>query len=94
MVVAVEVVESWLARAMEIARDRRDLVFAVMQMARRTGDRFRDVSQGVREQALEWLEGAGAPGHYLELVRDGGELESGEEKLVFGDSLPRGLVIR
>ncbi len=93
-VVDVDVVESWLERAMKIKGDRKSLVFAVMQMARLTGDRFRDVSSGVREKALEWLEAAGAPAHYLELVRAGGELETGEERLVFGDSLPRGLVIR
>ncbi len=65
-----------------------------MQMARLTGDRFRDVSTATRESALEWLEASGAPAHYLELVRQGGDLETGEERLVFGDSLPRGLVIR
>ena len=93
-VVDVEVVESWLERTMKIAAGREKLVFAVMQMARLTGDRFRDVSPGVRERALAWLEAAGAPAHYVELVRAGGELETGEERLVFGDSLPRGLVIR
>lgn len=93
-VVDVENVESWLERTMKFAESREKLVFAVMQMARLTGDRFRDVSPKVRERALGWLEAAGAPAHYLELVRAGGELETGEERLVFGDSLPRGLVIR
>ena len=93
-VVDVEVVESWLERAMKIQKERKSLVFAVMQMARLTGDRFRDVSSKARGKALEWLESAGAPAHFLELVRAGGELETGEERLVFGDSLPRGLVIR
>ena len=93
-VVDVEVVETWLERAMAVREGRKALVFAVMQMARRTGDRFRDVSAATRARALEWLEAVGAPDHYLELVRSGGELETGEERLVFGDSLPRGLLIR
>ena len=92
--VDVEIVESWLGRTMKITADREKLVFAVMQMARLTHDRFRDVSAGLRERTLAWLEAAGAPAHYLELVRAGGELDTGEERLVFGDSLPRGLVIR
>lgn len=92
--VGVETVERWLARAQAIADDRRDLVFAVLQMARRTADRYRDVSKLARERALTWLADAGAPGHYLELVREVGELETGEERLVFGESLPKGLTIR
>ncbi len=92
--VAVEVAEAWLGKAMAIRFDRRDLAFAVMQLARRTGDRYRDVSEAARQRAIAWQEEVGAPAHYLELVRRGGELESGEERLVFGDRLPRGLVIR
>ncbi len=93
-VVDVEIVETWLERAMAVGGGARELVFAVMQMARLTGDRFRDVSNSVRERVLEWLAARGASDHYLELVREGGELDTGEERLVFGDSLPRGLVIR
>ena len=92
--VDVEVVESWLRRAMAIEADRRTLRFAVMQLARRTGDRFRDVSGETRRQAISWLEATEAPAHYLELVRRGGELETDEAQLLFGDSLPTGLVIR
>ncbi len=92
--VDVEVVEGWLERTMAIRAGRRELAFAVMQMARLTGDRFRDVSPKLRDKALDWLEAVGAPDHYRQLVREGGDLESGEERLVFGDSLPAGLVIR
>ncbi len=92
--VAVEVVETWLERATAIRRDRRDLAFAVMQLARKTGDRYRDVSAAARERAAAWLEEVGAPAHYRELVVRGGELETGEERLAFGDSLPKGLVVR
>lgn len=93
-VVDSEVVETWLERLMAIKEGRRELAFAVMQLARRTGDRFRDVSEPLRERAAAWLEAAGARHHYAQLVRRGGELETGEERLVFGDSLPAGLTIR
>ncbi len=65
-----------------------------MQMARCTGERLRDVAEGVREDVARALEAADAPAHYVELVRAGGELETTEQRLVFGDSLPRGLVLR
>ncbi|MEM7355597.1 MAG: Hsp70 family protein [Acidobacteriota bacterium] len=93
-VVDVETVEAWLRRVMAIEADRGHLRFAVMQLARRTGDRFRDISSDLRQQAIEWLEATGSPAHYALLVREGGELETGEEQLVFGDSLPKGLMIR
>ncbi len=93
-VVDVEIVEAWLERMMAIPRDRPALAFAVMQLARRTEDRYRDISTEVRERVVEWLDTVGASDHYRELVRVGGELESGEKRLVFGDSLPSGLVIR
>ncbi|MEM7583105.1 MAG: Hsp70 family protein [Acidobacteriota bacterium] len=93
-VIEPELVESWLERIMAIRQDRGVLAFAVMQMARRTDDRFRDISSTARSQVCDWLAAVGAPEHYGTLVRDGGELESGDERLVFGDSLPAGLTIQ
>lgn len=34
-----------------------------------------------------------APTHFVELVQDGGSLDSDEQGLVFGESLPKGLRI-
>lgn len=99
-VVDVETVESWLARLLERppAERRRgawtEWCFALVQLARRTDDRFRDVAEATRERVAAALEEARAPAHYAELVRAAGELEAGEQRLVLGDSLPKGLVIR
>ncbi|MGE0608897.1 MAG: Hsp70 family protein [Pirellulales bacterium] len=64
---------------------------AVMQLARRTGDRYRDLGDKPRDRAAAWLENTQASAHYQELVRSGGHLEAAETGLVFGESLPRGL---
>jgi len=67
--------------------------FAVMQMARKTGDRYRDLPAELRQSTAAWLEDNGAPQHYITLVRDGGELQLEEQGQVFGESLPMGLRI-
>jgi hypothetical protein len=64
-----------------------------MQLARRTDDRYRDLPEKLRREAADWLTSLDAPRHFVELVRDGGTLDSDEEGLVFGESLPKGLRI-
>jgi molecular chaperone DnaK (HSP70) len=68
-----------------------DCQLAVMQLARRTDDRYRDLSEKLRREAADWLAAEGSPRHFIELVRDGGSLDSEEQGLVFGESLPKGL---
>jgi hypothetical protein len=64
---------------------------AVMQLARRTDDRYRDLPEKLRREAADWLTQGDAPRHFVELVCDGGTLDSDEQGLVFGESLPKGL---
>lgn len=67
--------------------------FAVVQLTRRTGDRYRDVDDKTRANASSWLSEKGAAAHYLTLVREGGQLEAEEQRSAFGETLPRGLRI-
>ncbi|WP_237607465.1 hsp70 family protein [Roseimaritima sediminicola] len=67
------------------------LPLALVQLARQTGDRFRDVDADARHAAAAWLEAAEAGEHYVRLVREGGRLDSDEESAVFGESLPLGI---
>jgi hypothetical protein len=66
---------------------------AMMQVARRTGDRYRDLSEESRNDVLQWFERTGAPEHYQQLVREVGVLADNEKLEVMGDSLPLGLRI-
>jgi len=94
-VVASEVAGRWInAFAGDPKVDDPMLTFAVMQLARRTGDRYRDVHDDVRQQALAWLTAIGAGPHNIDLVREGGRLDSDEAGRVFGESLPKGLRVR
>ena len=66
---------------------------AVMQMARRTGDRYRDLDDKQRREVVDWMQGNDAPEHFIELVTEGGTLDSEEQGRVFGEALPQGLRI-
>ena len=90
-IVPVEVAADWLKRLMDGFGGDPAGWLSVMQIARRTDDRYRDVSQELRDAAVRYMEGEGAPVHAVELVRTGGRLDREEQGLVFGESLPKGL---
>lgn len=64
---------------------------ALVQMARRTDDRYRDIDSSLRHQVVEWLGLQETAPHLIELVRDGGTLDAEEQGRIFGESLPAGL---
>ena len=84
-------IEGWLERLVRVEAPDSEAIFAAVQLARFTGDRYRDVSERARAAVLTWLAQHQAPDHLQRLVRDGGELESAEERQVFGEALPPGL---
>ena len=92
-VVPANTVGEWLAKLLPQRLELAELPLAVMQLARRTDDRYRDLSEKLRREAADWLASSAAPRHFIELVRDGGALDSDEQGLVFGESLPKGLRI-
>ena len=73
-------------------------LLAVMQLARKTGDRYRDVGPQVREMALTAIE-TQSPAlpqqqHLAKLVREVSQLDSDEQDAVFGETLPIGLRLK
>lgn len=92
-VVPSESAASWLTRLLEFKRPPETLPLALMQLARRTGDRYRDIGEPLRAKVLRRLADDDSAEHFRELVEQGGELEEDEQAVVFGDSLPRGLRI-
>lgn len=83
--------ESWLKELIQFEPDDRMTDFAMMQMARHTGDRYRDISESLRDKTIARLERRDAASHYIELARHGGQLDQEEQAVVFGESLPIGL---
>lgn len=84
--------EQWLQRL--LSQDWKKLshaAFAAALIARKTGDRERDVSDGLRQKILEALRASKAPASWAAMVREVVELSKADEKRLLGDSLPVGL---
>jgi hypothetical protein len=65
--------------------------FAAAQLARRSGDRSRDLDPELREAAARRLELHGAPAEWALGVREVRTLAERDEQRVFGEALPHGL---
>jgi hypothetical protein len=92
VVISPEMTERWVTNIGETSELSDPIVhLTLMQMARRTDDRYRDVSESLRSQVISWLEIGGARSHFVDLVQEGGTLDGDESRLVFGESLPAGL---
>lgn len=88
-----ESAEAISTRLMQLNTSDPQSLFALVQITRRTEDRYRDISDTLRKEVLSYLAAHSASPHYIELVQNGGQLEAEEQKLTFGESLPRGLRI-
>ena len=83
----------WLNRLMKFDNSEPLVAFAVMQLARKTGDRYRDIDETTRHGVLTWMDRIGTPSRHRELIREVGTLEAEDQSLLFGESLPKGLRI-
>jgi hypothetical protein len=83
--------EEWIARLLATEVPRRELVFPLAQLARRSGDRARDVEDEVRQAVARALVAASAPAELVRMVREVVEASEEEERRIFGESLPPGL---
>ncbi|HEY8042014.1 MAG TPA: Hsp70 family protein [Polyangiaceae bacterium] len=91
-VVAPYVVERWLEH---LLREKWGTVptapQAAVQLARRTGDRARDVGERVRREVEQRLVAMGADEAWVRAVREVVAVEESERAAFFGDALPPGL---
>ena len=85
-------VERWLDH---LLREKWNLVpraaHAAVELARRTGDRARDVNERVRHEVEMRLVAMGAEEGWVRAVREVVPVEESERAAFFGDALPPGL---
>ncbi len=93
-VVPTDTARAWLERILASRHADSADALAVMQLARRTDDRYRDLDEPARRSAVDWFALHNAPQHFVELVRDGGRLDSEDQDRIFGEALPKGLRIQ
>jgi molecular chaperone DnaK (HSP70) len=91
-VATTEAAERWLESLLKLDWKRIEPAgFAAAHIARRTGDRSRDIGEPLREQVLQKLAGSGAPASWAAMVREVVELDQASTTRMFGDALPPGL---
>jgi hypothetical protein len=93
VVVPTETAGDWIARLLDLSPQDALAPWTMMQVARRTGDRYRDISEKLRTRVVEWLKGRDAAEHLIRLVEEVGELDVAEQSQAFGEALPKGLRI-
>lgn len=92
LVLPVSRASEWIEQLLRTADLNQPAVqLTIMQLSRRTDDRFRDVSSALRDRIISKLSATNISKHLLQLIADGGVLESEEASLIFGESLPAGL---
>lgn len=91
-VIPKEVVAQWLQQLLEVDwKTVTQAPFAAALMARRSGDRERDLEPELRSQIIGRLVGVKAPPAWAGMVQEVVELDEADERRVFGDSLPPAL---
>ena len=92
LVLPASLVSEWIEQLLRTA----DLTSAsvqltLMQLSRRTGDRFRDIDESLRDRISHRLQATSMSSHLMQLIREGGTLEGEEASLIMGEALPAGL---
>jgi len=62
----------------------------MMQLSRRTGDRYRDIPGSLRNRVVQHLQKLGSPALHVELVAEGGKLDEENAESIVGEVLPLG----
>ncbi|AVR97829.1 Hsp70 family protein [Pseudoduganella armeniaca] len=85
-------VEAWLQAILQLDWKKIEPAgFAAAHLARRTGDRSRDIDDALRAEIVRRLTSVGAPPTWAAMVRDVVELDHASEQRMFGEALPPGL---
>jgi hypothetical protein len=91
-VVPASVAERWINELLAVDwRAIKPAPFAATLIARRSGDRQRDLRSSVRAEVIQRLRSARAVGAWVRMVSEISEMNEADEKLAFGESLPSGL---
>ena len=87
-----EKASEWLNLLFEAqAANAEGALFAIVQLARLSGDRSRDLDDGMRARALDVLRAAQAPEAWTRLLEQVVAMETADKARAFGDTLPVGL---
>ncbi|XSG83903.1 MAG: Hsp70 family protein [Methylohalobius sp. ZOD2] len=86
------VAEHWLQTLLTLDfKQKPALGFAAALLARRSGDRARDIHADMRVAVIQTLQQAKAPASWIKMAQEVVKLSEEDEKRLFGEALPPGL---
>ncbi len=87
-------IESWLKRLISTRWDNISFVVpAIVQMVRKTGDRVRDIDADLLERVIAFMMKHGVAESKIRPLFEVVAMSETEEKAIFGESLPSGLIM-
>jgi molecular chaperone DnaK (HSP70) len=91
-------VSNWIATLMQTQwRDPTPVITALVQMARKTGDRTRDLDPSMSERVIRWItdntRDKKTQEQHLKYLQEVVSMAKQEESLIFGEALPAGIVL-
>ena len=92
-VVNPEIAGQWLKALLDLSTFTEETSSAIVQIARRTGDRTRDIDDAIREKAISRLVATGIGEEAIELLSRCVPPERADAVRTFGESLPLGLQV-
>jgi hypothetical protein len=93
-VVPPDKVAVWIDKLLSIHwRNPQPVAQALVQLARKTGDRARDIEPEQMERIIEWIHQNDLNGSYIRYLQKVIPISGKEQTTVFGESLPSGLVM-
>ncbi|MDM8517606.1 Hsp70 family protein [Desulfobacterales bacterium HSG16] len=75
-------------------QDPKPVVSALGQLARKTGDRIRDIDETTAQKAIDWMSEFDFAESHIRHIKEVTAIEIQEQTVIFGDSLPSGLVLK
>jgi molecular chaperone DnaK (HSP70) len=85
--------QALLAFTPQSKRETNDIIFALGQLARKSGDRARDIAPALQEEVLARLQHLEAEDEVILAIREYHELARAQQSAALGDALPVGLRI-
>lgn len=91
-------VSNWISSLMQAKwRDLNPVITALVQMARKTGDRTRDLDPSMTDKVIRWIADNTHEkkllAQRLKYLREAVSMARQEESLIFGEALPAGIVL-
>ncbi|MBK8817369.1 MAG: hsp70 family protein [Methylococcaceae bacterium] len=91
-VIATDTANQWLKTILNVDwKKNPQAAFAATLISRNSGDRARDIDEGIRQLIIEKLRASKCPPPWSEMVQHYKELDEKEENQFFGEALPPGL---